>query len=192
MELTTVANEVKLDLGCGARPAEGFEGVDLFEPTAKHRVNLFKFPWPWADSSVDAINSSHFVEHIPTCFVSGGNIPVDENDRDLWCAFFDECWRILKPGGRMTVIVPYLQSHRAFQDPTHRRFHCESNFAYLDKNWRVANGLTHYLGAADFTVMCDRIAPADEGLRHQEAAAMRAFHYWNTTLDVRANLVARK
>ena len=164
----------------------------MYAPEATHKVNLFKFPWPWADSSVDALHCSHFAEHIPMCFTSGGQIPVDENDKDLWCAFFDECWRILKPGASMTVIVPYLQSHRAFQDPTHRRFHSETNFAYLDKNWREANGLAHYLGKGDFVVACDRIAPADEGLRHAEAAQMRAFHYWNTTLDVRANLTARK
>lgn len=194
MELVTELEvETKLDLGCGESPQDGFEGVDLYAPNAKHKVNLFKFPWPWETGSVSAIRTSHFVEHIPVCFVSGSNIPQSADDLDLWCAFFAECWRILKDGGTMTVQVPYLQSQRAFQDPTHRRFHCEANFNYLNRPWRAANKIEHYLGAADFDVVgVDRVGPQEEGVKHPEVAQMRAAHYWNTTWDVVANLVARK
>lgn len=184
--------ELRLDLGCGKNTPEGFKGVDMFEPTAHYRFNLLKFPWPLEDSSVDELHCAHFVEHIPMVYASGRQIPADETDRDLWCAFFDECWRVLKPKGKMTVITPHVQSIRAFQDPTHRRFHSEANFVYLDKNWRSMNKLDHYLGAADFGVVVDRIFPTEETLRHPEAQMLRAQHYWNTVFDLKATLTARK
>jgi len=56
---------LKLDLGAGQSPREGFEGVDLHAAETKHRVDLFKFPFPWEDDSVDELHSSHFVEHLP-------------------------------------------------------------------------------------------------------------------------------
>ena len=107
--------ERRLDLACGQSCREGFEGVDMFAD-AKHRVNLMRFPWPWADSSIDELHCSHFVEHIPMVYVSPEgeyrDVPASTGDRDLFFAFFDECWRILKPGGLMTVIVPALRSNR--------------------------------------------------------------------------------
>jgi len=194
MELTTeIEQEIKLDLGSGNAWPEGFQGVDMYAPEAQHKVNLFQFPWPWETGSVAEVRSSHFVEHIPMCFVSGGQIPKDENDLDLWCAFFSECWRVMKEGAHLTVQVPYLQSHRAFQDPTHRRFHCEANFNYLNKPWREANGIAHYLGTADFDILSiDRVAPQEEGVKHPEVSQMRALNYWNTTWDIIAHMVARK
>jgi len=194
MELVTkLPEELKLDLGCGDVPREGFEGVDLYATSAKHRVNLLRFPWPWDTGEVSEISTSHFVEHIPMCYASGSNIPLNEDDLDLWCAFFGECWRVLKDGGIMTVQVPYLQSHRAFQDPTHRRFHCETSFHYLNRPWRKANKIEHYLGLADFDVISlDRLAPNEESLKHPEVSAARAMHYWNTTMDIVARLQAVK
>ena len=194
---------LRLDLAGGDNPAAGFECVDLYAPAARHRVNLFKFPWPWEDNSVDEINCAHFIEHIPMVFVKSVEA-VDTNGtttcqlesslggegfKDLWCAFFDECYRILKPGGKMTVYTPHVQSVRAFQDPTHRRFHSEANFLYLDKTWREANKLTHYLGDCDFDVHIDRIGPMEEQFRHPEAQMIRNIHYWNAVYDLKATLV---
>jgi predicted SAM-dependent methyltransferase len=194
---------VMLDLGGGDNPAPGFESVDLYAATASYKVNLFKFPWPWADNSVSEIHCAHFVEHIPMVFVKTveavdmygpATCQVEshlggEGFRDLWCAFFDECHRILRPGGKMTVITPHVQSVRAFQDPTHRRFHSEANFLYLDKNWREANKLTHYLGSCHFDVRADRIGPMEEQFRHPEAQMLRSMHYWNAVYDLRVTLI---
>ena len=82
---------VKLDFGSGNNCKDGFEGVDLYADAAKHKVDLFKFPLPWETGSVDEINCSHFIEHIP---------------QELRWPFFEECYRILKDGGIMQIIVP--------------------------------------------------------------------------------------
>lgn len=209
VEVFVEKKPLRLDLAGGENVAEGFECVDLYAPNAPHKVDLLKFPWPWEDSSVEEIHCAHFIEHIPMAYTKRDSWsalkPTDPSTQftaysqiggegwtDLWCAFFDECWRILKSGGRMTVITPHVQSVRAFQDPTHRRFHCEANFLYLSKEWRVANKLDHYLGKANFKVSVDRLGPMEESIRHPEAQAARAAHYWNTVFDLKATLEAIK
>jgi hypothetical protein len=109
-------------------------------------------------------------------------------------AFFDECWRILKPGGKLTLIWPALQSVRAFQDPTHRRFIPLETLNYLSDEWRRANGLGHYLGACDFKIVESGFATVDERFRQQgelgnpEAVAGVIARSWNLLADFRAVL----
>lgn len=188
---------MKLDLGSGENPREGYEGVDLYAENAKWKVNLLEFPWPWKDNSVQAIHCSHFIEHIPMCYANGWPIPSDENDKDLLVRFFDECWRILPDGGELNLIWPALQSVRAFQDPSHRRFIPIETLNYFSKLWREANKLGHYLGKCDFAIMSAGYTPTDQMLKNgefysQEAANNAVSHHWNLTLDYIATLKAIK
>ena len=97
---------IRLDLGCGPHPREGFEGVDqyAFDGKVKHVLDLTQFPWPWEDGSVSQINASHFMEHFG---------PEDRT------AIVNECYRILKPFGRFEIVCPNWSSQRAYGDPTH-------------------------------------------------------------------------
>jgi len=184
MELETNKPLIKLDLGAGQNPREGFEGVDLNAPNPAHRVDLFSYPLPWADSSVDELHCSHFVEHLPATTTPDG--------RDYLLAFFDECWRILKPGGVMTVIVPNARSNRAFQDPTHRRFIVAESFLYLSADWRASQKLDHYRVSCNFSANVVPIIPTELSLLHPEAQARRFNESWNTILDWQATLTAVK
>lgn len=192
--------DLKLDFGCGKTPGEGFEGVDFHEPAAKHKVDLFRFPLPWETSSVSEIRASHFLEHIPAREVEDRDLRDDASaeyasvvwNKDFLCAFMDECYRILKPGGVMTVIVPSGRSDRAFQDPTHRRFFVESSFAYFSKAWRDANGLGHYLCSCDFGTEVFPSIPNELSVLHPEAQARRFREGWNTTVDLHARMVSLK
>lgn len=182
---------LKLDLGCGQRCKEGFEGADRYAPGATHKVNLWHFPFPWDDDSVDEIYCSHFAEHIPNRDVEARDIDTGHEhliDRDLLVVFFDECYRILKPDGVMTVIVPAATSVRAFQDPTHRRYIPAEFFGYLNKGWRDANGLGHYLGACDFNSTVNPVVPTEMTLRHPEAQARMYRESWNCVADWHAVL----
>jgi hypothetical protein len=105
---------MRLNLGCrDARlpdhvnvdgvPGPGVEVVDLREP------------WPWADSSVDAVRAADIVEHLP------------DKIRTM-----NELWRVLKPGGTAEITVPTTDGSGAFQDPTHVSFWNRRSFLYYE------------------------------------------------------------
>jgi len=177
---------LRLDLASGQTPREGFDGVDLWSG-ARHSIDLLKFPWPWKDSSVDELHCSHFIEHIPMEYLSIGG-----RRKDLFFAFFDECWRVLKKDAKLTVICPNARSNRAFQDPTHRRFIVAETFLYLHRPWRESQKLDHYAVDCNFHVQCDPIVPAEIGLLHPEAQMRRFTESWNVILDWQATLTAIK
>lgn len=190
---------VRWDLACGQSPAAGFEGVDLYAPNAEHKFDLLKFPWPARDDSVDELHCSHFVEHIDSRSVEARDL-YDPNPmtterwvgQDMLFAFFDEAYRVLKPGGAFKVIVPALQSERAFQDPTHRRFIPGATFMYLSSEWRKANKLDHYRVACDFQGNINHTCFEEMNLLHPEAAARRFREGWNTIIDYHVALVSKK
>jgi hypothetical protein len=203
------AAALKLDLACGQSPRDGFEGVDLSAPNVKHRVDLLKFPWPWKDDSAEELFCSHFVEHISAREVEERDLAhVDARSRsflgqDMFLAFFDECWRILKEGGKMTVACPAARNDRAFQDPTHRRFIVAQSFLYLWKKWRVDNKLDHYRVSADFDFnvdptlwiqpqCCTHHQAAPTSARPQEVQSKELAHYWNVVVDWQVTMTARK
>jgi len=117
---------LKLDLGCGPNPREGFEGVDAlpFDGKVKHVVEL-RGPWPWPDNSVEEAHASHFIEHLTNL---GG----------AWerVHFFNELYRVLVPGGKATLIFPHWCSNRYYGDPTHKEPFSEMGFYYLSLEWR--------------------------------------------------------
>lgn len=187
--------ELKLDLACGDSKREGFFGVDFVKTdSTDFECNLLKFPWPWADNSVDELHSSHFIEHIPMCYVSPTGeyktVP-DAPDKDLLFAFFDECYRILKPGGVLTIFCPCARSNRAFQDVTHRRFIVGETFLYMNKEWRDLNKLSHYNAVCDFGLQIDPLIPMEIGLLHPEAQQRRVNENWNTVYDWKATLIKK-
>lgn len=121
------APALKLDLGCGRNPREGFEGVDRtqFDGKVKHVLDLTATPWPWADSSVAEAHSSHFLEHL------------DGIER---VHFVNELYRVLVPGGKVTLVVPHWCSMRAYGDPQHKWPPVsEFWFYYLSAAWRAQN-----------------------------------------------------
>lgn len=177
------AKVIKLDLACGQSPREGFEGVDLWDGATHGGIDLQDYPWPWASNSVDELHCSHYIEHIPMIEVEQGG-----RRKDALFAFFDECYRILKPDGVLTVICPCARSNRAFQDPTHRRFIVAETFGYLSREWRTANKLDHYAVECDFGTNVIHTMPAELGLLCAEAQARRFNESWNTIWDWHATM----
>jgi predicted SAM-dependent methyltransferase len=205
LHIAAPTDGLKLDFGCGNNPREGFEGVDLFGDKAKHRVDLFKFPLPWTDGSVEEIHASHFIEHLPAREIEHRDMAAkldnyaaaDVSDfdqrffgKDFLLSFFDECHRVLQPGGWMTVIVPCLRSNRAFMDPTHRRFICEETFAYLSADWRKVN-VPQYPVTCNFEAFISS-AGMDLSLRTPEVAGIMQRERWNVVWDLQARLKAIK
>lgn len=188
---TPPSANLKIDLGCGQNPREGFEGADLYGDKAKHKVDLFKFPWPWKSGSVEELYSAHFLEHVPAREVGLEDLSGESREflgQDMLFAFMDEAWRVLKPDGWMTIVVPSGRSNRAFWDPTHRRFFMQETFLYFAREWRKQNGLEHYRVRCNFAVDVGHTLPQEEMLRSAEAQAERFHHYWNVTHDWVAKL----
>ena len=97
---------LKLDIGCGANKQPDHVGIDMFECSADHVMDVRKTPWPIDDGAVDSIHTSHFVEHL------------DGPER---ITFMEECWRVLRDGGQLVVICPLPEFHaRAYGDPSHK------------------------------------------------------------------------
>ena len=186
---------VRLSLACGDRKPEGFYGVDIAKTDNVDFVqDLMKFPWSqFPDNSVDEIEISHYVEHIPH----------GDGFHDPFLQFFDEIYRILKPAefdpnnpniattGIVNIVSPYYSSVRAWWDPTHLRAISEQSFLYLNKQWRVDNLLDHYPVSCDFDFSYGYVLDPEWQNRSQEAQAFAIKHYNNVVSDIQVRLVKR-
>lgn len=116
---------LKLDLGCGPNKKAGFTGVDSLSFPGVDVVSDLRSRWPFEDNSVDEAYASHCLEH----FTAMERIH-----------FFNQLYRVLKPGAKTTIITPHWSSCRAYGDPTHK-WPPVSEFAwfYLSKVWRGGN-----------------------------------------------------
>lgn len=150
---------IRLDLGSGSRPREGFQGVDIAELAGVEAFDLVSGQrWPWKDSEVEELCSSHFIEHIAADYVDvsspNPSAPyinrIVKQDRLLF--FFDEAYRVIRPGGLFHLVWPSLKSTDAFRDPTHRRFLPLEFTHYLSRAGRQAMGVEHYVAHCNWVV----------------------------------------
>jgi SAM-dependent methyltransferase len=84
---------MKINLGSGWRPIEGWLNVDLYSETADLRQDLRTLNF--APETVDEVLASHVIEH----FV-----------HDEGAAIATAAYSWLKPGGRLVVEMPNLES----------------------------------------------------------------------------------
>jgi len=116
---------MKLDLGCGTNKKQDFVGVDAIAFPGVDVVADLREKWPWEDGVIDEAYSSHFIEHL-----------------DPWerVHFWNELYRVLKPGAKSLIIAPHWSSCRAYGDPSHKWPPvCEFALFYLKKDWRTIN-----------------------------------------------------
>lgn len=176
--ITEEVKVIKLDLAAGQNKREGFTGVDIW-PGSDVVHDLFTFPYPFEDNTVDEIVCSHFVEHIPMEYVV-----VNGKTKDMFFAFIDEVYRMLKVGGKATLIFPCATSTRAFQDPTHRRFIPAATAYYFSKQWREMNKLDHYNVNCDFDFVVGESINGNWVNRSQETKVFANMSYWNVVDDL--------
>lgn len=163
---------IKLNLGCGVHKMGGYTGVDIskdVKPDIVHDLN--KYPWPFKNNSVEEIFCSHFIEHL------------DGMER---MAFFNECYRIMKPAAVMKCITPAPFTHRYMQDPTHKfPMVVQEFYNYLSKAWRDGLGLGHYPITCNFewSGFFQENPEAFVG-RNDEFKQHAARHYINALLDL--------
>ncbi len=110
----------KLQIGCGNNLLEGWLNADLRPPLdgAIHLDATKQFPFE--DSTFDYIFSEHMIEHIN--YQEGINM-------------LSECYRILKPGGKIRISTPDL----SFLFELHKSSKSEVQSEYLKWSFDVYN-----------------------------------------------------
>lgn len=167
--------EFKLDIGCGQNKQAGHIGIDICAcDGVDHVMDVRQTPWPIEDGVVDEIFTSHFFEHLD------GPERVD---------FMHECWRVMKVGARMLIIVPYWASMRSVQDPYHKWPPvCEASFYYFVEHWRQDNKLTHYPIKCNFNFGWNYAADPELGLRAEEVQKQAVRNFLNVVYDLHVYL----
>jgi SAM-dependent methyltransferase len=85
----------KLNLACGAVVLNGWDNLD-YESRVEGVIECnLNDKFPYENDSVDEILTSHFLEHLKL--------------RTEAVPFLQECNRVLKPGGILSIIVPDFQ-----------------------------------------------------------------------------------
>ena len=100
---------MKLNLGCGTNRLEGYVNVDreaACRPDAV--VDLEQVPWPYADSSAEAVVMNHVLEHLGA-------------DTATFLSIVKELYRVCKPDATVRINVPHPRHDNFIGDPTHVR-----------------------------------------------------------------------
>jgi hypothetical protein len=179
-----VAVALKLDVGCGPnKKGPEWTGMDAIAFPGVDIVTDLRITWPVVSDSVEEIHCSHCIEH----FNAIERVHV-----------YNEMFRVLKKGGKVTLIAPFWSSGRAYGDPTHQWPPISAfGFFYLLKSWRDANAphsdAAHWPPgfSCDFDVtwgfsLHPQIVP-----RNQEYQQFALQFYTEAAQDVIATLVKR-
>src|SRR5215831_17973703 len=93
-----------LDVGCGINKKSGAIGIDRNPASrADVLVDLDRFPYPFRDSSFDALQAVHVIEHVSDVIRS-----------------MEEFHRLVCKGGEILIVTPHYTDFSSFCDPTHR------------------------------------------------------------------------
>ncbi len=117
---------LRLNLGSGQHPLEGYINVDKFGTPDVH-CDLEAFPWPWDTGSVDEVMLSHVLEHL-------GQSP------DAFIGVMKELYRVCRGGARVHIRVPHPRHDFYLTDPTHVRPILPATFTLfsrrLNEEWK--------------------------------------------------------
>ncbi|MEZ5401078.1 MAG: methyltransferase domain-containing protein [Bryobacteraceae bacterium] len=93
-----------LDVGCGINKYPGSIGIDN-NPASRADVlcDVDHLPYPFRDSTFDAIRAIHVIEHV-------GNV----------IATLEEFHRLGRGGARVTIETPHYTDFSSWCDPTHK------------------------------------------------------------------------
>lgn len=95
----------KLNFGCGTRIEKGWVNLDIVNHKGVDVVHdLNKFPYPFKDNYFEVINARFVLEHL------------DKLDETM-----NELCRILKPGGKLLIKVPYQTCIHTLASYQHKR-----------------------------------------------------------------------
>jgi SAM-dependent methyltransferase len=91
-------------------------------------------------NSVDVIQAEHVLEHIG-----------QQGQTDEWFYFWEEVYRVLKPGGTLRFLSPLASSTWAWADPSHVRALTPESFVFLSQDAYRQTGSS----ISPFRIRCD-------------------------------------
>jgi SAM-dependent methyltransferase len=172
-----MGEDIRIDLGCGKNKKEGFIGVDVIAFDGVDQVVDLSKTWPWEDGSVDEVNCSHMIEHL---------------DADQRIFFVNELHRVLKTGGKCSIIVPHWASCRAYGDLSHKWPPVvEFWFYYLNKEWREINAPHNTAYTCDFDATWGYSMRQDLMIRNQEYQMFALNNYKEAAQDIMATVTKK-
>lgn len=110
------------------RPVGADEDVDIttldVNPAHKPDVmwDLNWLPWPPKTGLYDEVHAYEIFEHLGR-----------QGDAHAFFDTFEECWRLLRPGGYLIGTVPQWNSVWAWGDPSHTRVISAETLFFLDQ-----------------------------------------------------------
>ncbi|MFQ3581551.1 MAG: methyltransferase domain-containing protein [Chloracidobacterium sp.] len=128
--ITRLDGQRVLDIGCGRHKTPGAVGLDANPQVDADVVHdLDDVPYPFAESSFDAVIGRHVIEHVQA--------PL---------AVITELHRIVRPGGWVLLVAPHWTNPDFATDLTHRN-HLNS---YSFRNLTVGNEVFDFYASARF------------------------------------------
>ena len=197
-----MVDKTKIDLACGHGKKEGYFGIDIAPLKEVDLVHdLRKYPWPIESESVEKIHCSHYIEHIPHSDI---DVLLEESNSfeefkekvkkdkvDGLIKFFNELYRIMKPGAKATIAAPHYMSTRGYGDPTHTRYTGDLTFHYFNKEWREGVSLDHYGINCDFDLRYSYYIDNEMTLKSEEVRQDYFKYNWNAINDTIVELTKR-
>lgn len=121
-----------LNLGAGDRirtePGAVNHDLTRHRPEIDCTYDLNHTPWCWPGDSFDLIDARSVFEHLRLTLIES-------------C---DECWRVLRPGGRLVLLYPLATGLTTYDDPTHRWYWSERVTDYLDPDTNYGRDYAYY------------------------------------------------
>jgi hypothetical protein len=106
---------IRLNLGVGRRPRDGYYGLDWIDMPGVDMVADLNEPLSeLPDNSVEAIYTHHTVEHVVN-----------------FLPLMKEIHRVVIPEGRVEIVAPHFSNPYGYSDPTHVRFFGLYTFYYF-------------------------------------------------------------
>jgi SAM-dependent methyltransferase len=130
-------SNIELELGCGDRKRQQQAiGIDVLDyPDVDIVGDIYEVLISFPSSSVDAVYSYHFVEHLP-------DIP----------RLISELGRIVKPNGHVEFVAPHFSNPYYYSDPTHQTSFGLYTFCYFAKGSPFSRDVPTYGHRLEFQI----------------------------------------
>lgn len=108
----------KLNIGCGKKKIEGYDGLDIQDFGQEYVMSIFNFSGCTRYNCFDEVRAEHFLEHF---------------DQDQLKKIFRDVYEILKPNGIFEIIVPHKDKDESWV-LSHKTFWTEYTFTAFTNN----------------------------------------------------------